>query len=274
MFRLVLILTFISITGGFLFAQNGPVNSYYGKSDSVKSVIKYSNNIREGAAKFYYPDGKLKEELTYVNGKVEGTVKTYYETGKLKEVFNVENGKRQGPTSLFDSTGNYLKDITFNNGMLVQNKNTGENTAQQTAFSGNNGNELNPIKIAELKHKTVKKPLPPSEDEKITGIDPAYYLTADVMPEPVGGMKSIMGKLVYPALAREKGIQGKVEVRAFIDQYGEVTSAEVVKGIGYGCDIAARIAVYYSKFTPGLIKGKPVKVQMIVPIEFQLKSKN
>ncbi len=274
MFRPIIILTLIYFTGGLLFAQNGPVKTYYGKSDTVKSEINYSNNIREGTAKFYYPNGKLKEELTYVDGKVEGTVKSYYNTGKLKEIFIAENGKRQGPTSLFDSTGNYLKDITFDNGMLVLNKNTAESSAVQTASSGGKGNELNQEKIADLKHKTEKKTVPPSDEENLSGVDPAYFLSADVMPAPVGGMKSIMDKLVYPALAKEKGIQGTVEVKAFIDQYGEVTSAEVVKGIGYGCDIAARIAVYYSKFTPGLIKGKPVKVQMIVPVEFKLKSKN
>ncbi len=93
------------------------------------------------------------------------------------------------------------------------------------------------------------------------------------MPEPVGGMKKIMNKLVYPEKAKEDGIQGTVKVLAFIDEDGEVTHAEVVQGIGHGCDQSAKIAVFYTKFKPGLLKGKPVNVQMVIPVEFKLKEK-
>ncbi len=277
MLRSLLIITAVFFCSGILSAQQGRVKSFYGKSDTLKSEINYADSVREGEAKFYYPNGNLKEELTYVNGKVEGMVKTYYDSGKMKEMFNVENGKREGPTSLFDSAGNYIKDITFKNGVLILNKQ--QETPPEVASAGKTNSikkdkNINQEKISELKHKSSSTPLPPAESENGSAIDPAYFLTAEVMPEPVGGMKSIMNRLVYPAQAKEKKIQGKVEIRAFIDQYGEVTSAEVVKGIGYGCDIAARIAVYYTKFTPGLIKGKPVNVQMIIPVEFQLKSKN
>ena len=100
--------------------------------------------------------------------------------------------------------------------------------------------------------------------------DPAIYKTVEVMPVPVGGYDAIKKKLIYPKLAKENGIQGTVDVQIVVDEFGEVTSAEVVKGIGYGCDETARIAVYYTKFKPGLQKGKPVKVQMTVPIEFKI----
>ncbi len=260
---------------GTIFAQQGLVKSYYGNSDTLKSEINYKNNVREGDAKFYYPNGRLKEELTYTNGKVDGMVTTYFESGKKKEMFNVETGKREGPTSLFDTSGNYIKDITYKNGELVLNDKPVQTlkVASAPKVNGKDDKELNREKIAELKRKSSSAPLPPAEEETSSGVDPAYFLSADVMPEPVGGMKSIMNRLVYPAAAKENKIQGKVEVKVFIDQFGEVTSAEVVKGIGYGCDIAARIAVYYTKFTPGLIKGKPVRVQMIIPVEFQLKIK-
>ena len=50
----------------------------------------------------------------------------------------------------------------------------------------------------------------------------------------------------------------------------DVTKADVIEGIGYGCDESARTTVFYSRFKPGLIKGKPVSVQMIIPLKFQL----
>ncbi len=35
-------------------------------------------------------------------------------------------------------------------------------------------------------------------------------------------------------------------------------------------DVYKRQTVFYTKFKPGLLKGKPVKVQMVVPVEFKL----
>ena len=55
-----------------------------------------------------------------------------------------------------------------------------------------------------------------------------------------------------------------------IDRDGEVLDAQVIEGIGYGCDEAARLAVFYHRFKPGLIRGEKVKVQMEISIEFKL----
>ena len=258
------------------FSQQGLIKSFYNNGDTLKSEINYSNNIREGSAKFYYPNGKLKEELTYANGKVEGLVKEYYDNGKMKVMFNVESGKREGPTSLFDSTGRYIKDIIYNNGMLVPDENpvvTDSVSTDSTKVEEENGKNINNQKVASLKEKAAETPVPPSYKENNDTTGSSYLLTAEIMPEPVGGMQAIMKKLVYPEYARKNNIQGTVEIKAFIDRYGEVTNAEVVKGIGYGCDESAKIAVFYAKFRPGIIKGKPVKVQMILPIEFRLNKK-
>lgn len=128
-------------------------------------------------------------------------------------------------------------------------------------------------KINQLKNETGKISVPPSVPGKASQNNLEYLDSAEVMPEPVGGMKNILSKLVYPARAKENNIQGIVKVRAYIDEYGEVTQDEIIQGIGYGCDEAAKITVYYTKFTPGLIKGKPVKVQVVIPIEFKLSKK-
>lgn len=259
-----------------IFPQDKVVNSFY-PTDSLKSRINYVNNVREGDAKFYYPNGKVKEELTYENGKVNGLVKVYYENGKLKETFNVEEGRREGPASLFDSTGHYIKDIDYENGKLTPETAPVEETPSVQPANTNNSKtskeNTSNKKIAVLKAKTNGVSVPPSIEEEKMNDDPAYYLTAEVMPEPVGGMKAIMDKIVYPYQAKKDKIQGVVKVKAFIDKYGNVTHAEVIQGIGHGCDEAAKVAVYYAKFKPGLVKGKPVKVQMIIPVDFKLDEK-
>ncbi len=259
-----------------IFAQEREVKSFYA-DDTLKSIIHYTQNVRQGEAKFYYPNGKIKEEMNYDNGEVSGFVKVYNEKGILRETFNVESGKREGPASLFDSTGQYLKDINYENGMAVKEQKpldiTSSSPAPAVSTSGENGKTITSSKITELKKKSIDRTSPPSYHEKDISKDPAYFLTAEIMPVPVGGMKAIMSKLVYPKEASEKGIQGVVKIRAFVDEYGEVTSDEVVQGIGYGCNEAAKIAVYYTQFHPGIIHGKPVKTQVVIPIDFKLNKK-
>ncbi|MCL5027549.1 MAG: TonB family protein [Bacteroidetes bacterium] len=265
------IIFFISFNN---FAQDDLVKSYY-PNDTLKSEINYSNKVREGAAKFYYPNGKIQQELNFVNGKVDGVVKNYYDNGNLKEMYSIEDGKRNGAVSLFDKDGKYLKDITYEDGKFVSEEIPAIDTTHNIAAkneSNKGDKKVTGEKINQLKKETGEVPAPPvlKEDKNE---NPDYLLSAEVIPEPVGGMNTIMKKLIYPESAKEDKIQGTVRIRALIDEYGEVTQDEVVQGIGHGCDEAAKIAVYYTKFTPGLIKGKPVKVQVIIPVEFKLDKK-
>ncbi len=249
-------------------AQDNPVKTYY-PNGKIESEITYKDTIREGEAKFYYEDGTLKEERLYVNGRVAGLVKVYYPNGKLKELINIEDGKREGPTSLFDEDGKYIKDIMFENGIQVVNKENPYITEEPQKAIAENKNEQQAA-TSVIKNMKQNYEFPPPQEKEDMENDPAIYRTVEVMPEPVGGYEAIKKKLIYPELAKENGIQGTVEVEITVDEFGEVTTAEVVKGIGYGCDETARIAVYYTKFKPGLQRGKPVKVQMTVPIEFKI----
>jgi len=263
----VLLLVFICISASA--AQENPVKTYY-PDGNVESELNFNGSIREGEARLYYEDGTIKEERLYVNGRVEGLVKTYYPNGKLKELINIEDGKREGPTSIFDEEGNYLRDIYFEQGIqVVEKKNPylieepgieiAQNTTDQNVTT-------NPVK----KVKKQNYEMPPPEEKEIMDDDPAIFRTVEVFPEPVGGFESIKKKLIYPEQAKENGIQGIVEVEVVVDEFGEVQRADVIKGIGYGCDESAQIAVYYTKFKPGLQKGKPVKVQFVVPVEFKI----
>lgn len=97
-----------------------------------------------------------------------------------------------------------------------------------------------------------------------------FLIMADKMPEIIGGLKALQEKIVYPETAKNKGISGKVYLIAYLDETGKVVSAKVLKAIGGGCDEAALEALKSVSFTPAMNKGKPVKVQVTVPIVFQL----
>lgn len=104
--------------------------------------------------------------------------------------------------------------------------------------------------------------------------DSSFYLSADKMPEPIGGIEAITKNVVYPNFAKQAGIQGKVFVTALIDEKGNVTETDILKGIGSGCDESAAKAISAVKFTPGIKNGKPVKVKITIPVMFKLSDKD
>lgn len=99
---------------------------------------------------------------------------------------------------------------------------------------------------------------------------PTYFVAVEEMPEPIGGIKAIQEKISYPEIAKRAGVEGKVYILAFVNENGDVTKAQILKGIGAGCDEAARDAVLQTKFKPGKQRGVPVKVQVSIPIVFKL----
>lgn len=115
----------------------------------------------------------------------------------------------------------------------------------------------------------MEAPPPPKEEKKVEE-EPTYFVAVEEMPEPIGGIKGIQEKIVYPEIAKRAGVEGKVYVLAFVDESGTVTKAQVLKGIGAGCDEAALAAVQKTRFKPGKQRGKPVKVQVSIPIIFKL----
>ncbi len=266
--KLLCLTIFLLVSTNF-YPQTDTVRTYY-PNGNLESQIVYEKNIRQGEATFFWENGNLKEKRNYINDKVSGTVTSYYQNGKVKEQFSLEEGKRSGITTYYDSLGNGSKDIVFEDGVRK---------GQDFLLVGEYREEDYQKLLAEWKERQLKKgnkqsefSLPPliEEDKKNLDDDPAYFMNADVMPEPIGGMNTIYKKLIYPPEAKKNNIEGTVKVLAFIEKNGEVSSAQVVESIGYGCDENARLSVYYTRFKPGLQKGQRVKVQMIIPIEFKL----
>lgn len=74
----------------------------------------------------------------------------------------------------------------------------------------------------------------------------------------------------YPEEAREKRIQGRVVVRAVIDEKGTVTKVEAVESPDPMLTEAALEAVKKWTYKPATKKGKPVKVFLTVTVAFKL----
>ena len=117
---------------------------------------------------------------------------------------------------------------------------------------------------------TVAAPPPPPVVEEDEDAEPVFFVAVEQMPEPIGGIGAIQSKIVYPEIAKRAGVQGRVFVKAYVDEKGNVNKVELIRGIGAGCDEAAMDAVKSVMFKPGKQRGKPVKVQVTVPVLFKL----
>ncbi len=246
-----------------LSAQKDTTKTFYANGN-IESVIPLDNGIREGKAKFYYENGNLKEERTFFAGKVEGEVKRYYENGKLKEIFSILKGKRDGATTTFDSLGNYLSDVYYAEGKIQKEEaDSKENLTEEVPVDTTTENKI----ISPPLEKIEQKPQLISPTDII---DSVLYHNPAIFPEPKIGYKKFYENIVYPQAAKEKKREGTVLIKAVINEYGDVEKTEIVKGIGYGCEDAAEISISFAKFYPGVVRGKPVKVEMVFAIEFKL----
>jgi protein TonB len=99
------------------------------------------------------------------------------------------------------------------------------------------------------------------------------------MPTYPGGetalFQYIADSLKYPQEAIETGIVGIVMTSFIILEDGSVGSVKVEQGIGAGCDEAA-IAVIENmpNWVPARKGGRAVKVQYMMPIQFDLQEVN
>jgi TonB family protein len=99
---------------------------------------------------------------------------------------------------------------------------------------------------------------------------------AEVPPSFPGGpvelLKYLAKNVKYPQQAREKGFEGIVKVKFFIDTDGTVKNPTIIKdGVGGGAaQEALRVVNSMPKWTPGVQMGKTVKVYYTIPIIFKL----
>jgi len=97
----------------------------------------------------------------------------------------------------------------------------------------------------------------------------------DVMPEYPGGLgefyKFIAKSIVYPKIALDSGIVGSVYITFTILEDGTTGGLKILKGLCCGCnEETIRVLQMMPKWTPGILKGKPVKTVMTFPIRFKM----
>ena len=114
------------------------------------------------------------------------------------------------------------------------------------------------------------KPPPPPDSTGTQKQQRQVFVVVEHMPKLIGGLGGLQKKIVYPKLAREAGIEGRVYIQFIVNKQGRVENPKVIRGIGGGCDKEALKVVKTARFTPGLQRGRPVNVRYSLPIVFKL----
>jgi len=101
--------------------------------------------------------------------------------------------------------------------------------------------------------------------------EPGLVFTAAVVDAPPKVVRCPPAK--YPATLREAKVDGQVVIELVVDTLGhpEPRSLRTVKSPHDSLSITARADVLGCEFTPGRIRGRPVRVLTQVPVDFDLK---
>ena len=122
-----------------------------------------------------------------------------------------------------------------------------------------------------ISYKTI------AEESYDTNNNDEVYTIVDQMPVFPGGKGDagiglfIAQNTIYPPMALDNDIEGKVYVKFIVDKRGKVRDVEIAKGADPILNQEAlRVVNKLPDFTPGMQDGKPVKVQYVVPLNFKV----
>ena len=84
--------------------------------------------------------------------------------------------------------------------------------------------------------------------------------------------KWVFNNIVYPEIAKENGVQGRVILQFTVDKDGSVKNVKVLRGVDSSLDKeAVRVVSSSPKSEPGRQRDKPAKVTFVFPVIFQLR---
>jgi protein TonB len=116
-----------------------------------------------------------------------------------------------------------------------------------------------------------------AEEEEIVEEEDIPFVMVEEKPKFQGGDESTFTKwvserLVYPEIAKENGVQGRVILSFRVNSDGTVSDVKIIRGVDPSLDKeAVRVVASSPKWTPGRQRNKPVNVVYTFPVIFQLR---
>ena len=111
--------------------------------------------------------------------------------------------------------------------------------------------------------------------EEVEEAEEEVFLVVEEEREFPGGLdalsKFIADNIKYPQLAKENNITGRVFVSFVVEKDGRVGQVKILRDIGGGCgNEAVRVVKMMPKWKPGKQRGKAVRSQFNLPVNFDL----
>ena len=139
----------------------------------------------------------------------------------------------------------------------------------QTAFGQTNFDQGTDDRnvVREHKEEIIVEEKKPEKEE--------VFRAVEQMPQFPGGdaelMKFLRDNIVYPAMAQENNVQGKVIVQFVVTKTGDIGEVKVGKSVDRDLDNeAVRLVKKLPKFIPGRMNGQAVNVWYTLPVQFKL----
>jgi protein TonB len=115
--------------------------------------------------------------------------------------------------------------------------------------------------------------LPPPPSRPDEDDEEQIFMVVEQDPQLIGGIQGLHSHIRYPDLMRRAGIEGRVFVQFVVNEQGKVVDPKIVRGLHDLADAEViRVLLEHAEFTPGLQRGRPVKVQYSLQIVFRLEN--
>ncbi len=150
--------------------------------------------------------------------------------------------------------------------VVVTDINVVENTAEVEDIHVDASDDAN---------KAQEEFVPVDIPQEETVVEEEIFTVVENEPEFPGGMEALykyLGESIkYPQVAKENNITGRVYVTFVVEKDGSIANPKVLRDIGGGCgQEAIRVVKAMPKWKPGKQRGKAVRVQFNLPVNFNL----
>ena len=114
-------------------------------------------------------------------------------------------------------------------------------------------------------------------EEEVVEEEAIPFQLVEEKPSVQGGdanqfSKWVNSRLVYPEIAKENGVQGRVTLQFTVEKDGSVTKVRVLRGVDPSLDKeAVRVVSMSPKWKPGKQRDRAVPVTYTFPVIFQLR---
>jgi len=261
------------------------VFSYYTHNHAMKGREMYDKEgFRYGLQLAYYDNGKPETRGSFLKDRWVGYYMSWYPNSKPHEVFQYPESKG----SISDNDEYDFKIINYWDSLGHQLVKDGEGTCACYFLKEDDVYVLEKGLVRAglrdsvwqgYQNETLLFEESYAKSKLLGGVrfgtTQVEYKEFQTQPEYRGGFeamaKFLYNTLTYPVEAKRMGIDGSVFVAFMVDEIGQLSEVEVIKGVHKALDAeAVRVVKRMPKWTPGNIRGKTAKMKFVLPIKFKL----